>query len=180
MARKIPYLLDSSKLFVWLSYVPPKFRIFVTVGLLILFILVWQLFFCIPLRQKITNCKEQVRNNESQQKLLLRSLKKNKNVKSENMELKNSFQSTFAAEGYSIIEALVAIADNSRVACSSIINVKKSLYEVGLIGTFYGVVMFLQQLQSLPVIVSIKKLECHRMRNHQICARLEINFERSA
>lgn len=191
MAKKIPYFVNSNKILVLFSYVPQKLRLVITFALLAIFIAVWQLFFYVPLNQKTYQYQEELKNNELQQQRLLRSLKKGDAVAKENQELKNFLSgatimgSSEKDAGCDVIDAVVTIANSSNVACSSVVPLreekpgdKEKSCEIGLMGTFYDVVTFLRQLQSVPAAVNVTKLECVRMHNQQISAHLAVSFVR--
>lgn len=159
--------IRANRIIVGLSQVPQRFRIPITLGLLLLLFGLWNLFFFLPLRWKISSFKKQIKTNK-EQRLAIGSNK------------------VLTYESCNIVDSIVTIANNSNIACSRVVPgrkriskfLKRESYELGLIGPFYGVVTFLQQLQSISTSTIIKKLECCRMRDRQICANIEIDFVR--
>jgi Tfp pilus assembly protein PilO len=189
MAKKIPYFVNSNKILVLCSYVPQKIRLVITFAMLTIFIVIWQIFFYAPLNEKTCQYQEELKNNELQQQRLLRSLKKGDVVVKENQELKNFLSgatimgSSEKEVGCDVIDAVVTIANSSNVACSSVVPLREAKpgeksCEIGLMGTFYDIVAFLRQLQSVPAAVNVTKLECVRMHNQQISAHLAVSFAR--
>lgn len=190
MAKKIPYLVDTPRLFIWLSYVPQKVRIPVTAGLLLSFLFLWKAFLLAPLRKDFQIYQESLKQISAQKNALLKTLKTGEWIDEENSELRKIVNSKeflqdnkLVADGdCNYIDAILTVANNANIACSRIIHTgslpNAFAYEIGLIGLFHNFLSFLQQLKNVPALVVIKKLECHRMHNQQISVHLEIEFVR--
>ena len=168
--------IRSNRIIVGLSQVPQRLRIPLTFGVLLVLLGAWNLFFFLPLRWKISRFTKQIKINK-EQKLAIGRHK---------ILSYRTYDRPITDLNYNVVDAIVTIANNSNVACSRIVPrreriskfLKRESYELGLIGPFYGIVTFLQQLQSIPASTVIKKLECCRMSNKQICAHIAIDFVR--
>ena len=163
--REFPQLITDNQFFVRLSNIPSRYRWTVSISLITLFILIWSFFFFHPLFSNIRIRSREIRNDRVQLALMRKTFQTNKKsldfYQTKELEPEEGDRS----DEVDLTRDILWIVERSKIICLHIrpISGKENFYDIGLRGTFVGVLKFLDRLYRRKKGAKIRKFLCKRV-----------------